>query len=81
MTMYPRRSRRLGGPRLHVRTPYQSEHQKEMASLRACMDRLDRDPDGTTQELIDAGILYRHPDGSVTLPPLPPIGITAVFFR
>lgn len=80
MTMYPRRSRGLKPPRIHVRTPYLSEHQKEMADLKACMDELDKDPEGTRQKLIDAGILYRHPDGTVTLPPLDPPRLTAVFF-
>ena len=80
MNIYPPRSRGLHSPRLHVRTPCQSEHDKEMARLTAYMAELDKDPEGTRQMLIEAGILYRHPDGSVTMPPRDPPRLIATFF-
>jgi hypothetical protein len=44
------------------------------------MAKWDADPEASTQMLINAGILYRYPDGSVGLPPLDPPTFTAVFF-
>jgi hypothetical protein len=81
MTMYPHRARGLKPPRLRSREPYLSKSERELAELQAYIDELDeKDFDGTTNRLIEAGILYRQPDGTVTLPPLDPPRLIAVFF-